>query len=74
MILATKNCSQYPNLAHELNDLGIKHDIVFVEDQPELAQRYSIRHSPNLLIDGNIVCRGQPSEHQLRELLNLKES
>lgn len=71
MILATKKCSHYPNLARELDDLGVNHEIIFVEDQPELAQRYGIRHSPNLVVDGRIICRGQPSEHQLRELLNL---
>lgn len=70
-IVATKTCSHYPNLTRELDDLGIGHDVIFIEDRPELAQRYTIRHSPNLVVDGRIVCRGQPSGRQLRDLLNL---
>lgn len=71
MILATRNCSHYPNLSRELDDLGIGHEITFVEDRPKLAEQYAIRHSPNLLVDGKVVCRGQPSERQLREILDL---
>jgi len=69
MILATRNCSHYTNLSHELDDLGVEHEVIFVEDHPELAEKYMIRHSPNLVMDGKLICRGQPSEHQLREML-----
>jgi len=44
---------------------------VKVEDNPEIAQRYAIRHSPNLVV-GEVVYRGQPSEAELRSLLDLE--
>ncbi len=69
IIVATHQCSHYPNLSKELEALNVPHRVVFVEDDPELAQRMGIRHSPNLVIDGEVVFRGQPSESELRELL-----
>jgi glutaredoxin len=65
-LIATRTCSHRPNLEHELRDLGIAYELVFVEDDPDLARRYGIRHSPNLVVDEVVVFRGQPSEGELR--------
>jgi len=70
-IIATQDCSHCPNLARELDDLGVNYEIRYVEDNPDIVRKYTIRHSPNLLIDGKIVCRSQPNAQQLREYLNL---
>jgi glutaredoxin len=59
-IVATQDCPHRPNLERELEDLGVPFELVFVEDQPGLAERLNIRHSPNL-----VVFRGQPSEAEL---------
>lgn len=67
-IIATHQCSHRANLEHELKDLGMDYEVVFVEENPDLLSRYQIRHSPNLVVDGKVVCRGQPTEAQLREL------
>lgn len=66
VIIATKNCSHYPNLSKELNEIGIKHQIVYAEDDPQLCQTLAIRHSPNLIVDGEVIFRRQPSEDELR--------
>ena len=66
LIIATRQCSHRKNLSKELNDIGIKHQVVFVEDEPELVKKLSIRHSPNLVIDGVVVFRRQPTERELR--------
>lgn len=63
--VATKACPRRPNLERELEDLGIPFELVLVEDQPELAERLNIRHSPNLVVDDRLVFRGQPSEAEL---------
>lgn len=65
-IIATKTCSHCPNLERELRDLGIRYEVVFVEEHPETITRYGIRHSPNLVVEEQVVFRGQPSEHELR--------
>lgn len=67
-VIATQQCSHRVNLERELSDLGIDYELVFVEANPDLMSRYQIRHSPNLVVDGQVVCRGQPTEAQLRSL------
>ena len=70
MIIATKDCSHYANLAKELDELGVEYRVYFVEDEPELVQKYGIRHSPNLIVDDEVKFRRQPTENELRECLN----
>ncbi|WP_303908075.1 thioredoxin family protein [Thiohalomonas denitrificans] len=66
-VIATNLCSHRPNLEHELQDLGIDYELVIAEEHPEVIEKYGIRHSPNLVVDDEVVFRGQPSEHELRE-------
>jgi hypothetical protein len=60
-----------PNYAgvKRVGDLGITYERIYAEDRPQLAQRLSIRHSPNLIVDDRVVFRGQPSEADLRAYL-----
>jgi hypothetical protein len=66
-IVATKSCSHRLSLQHELGDLEIPFEVLFVEEHPDLIVTYNIRHSPNLLVNDEVVFRGQPSVHELRE-------
>lgn len=70
-IIATRGCSHCQNFAKELDDLGVTYDIQYVEDNPGIVEKYTIRHSPNLLVDGELVCRRQPTETELRTYLKL---
>ncbi|MDX5374360.1 MAG: thioredoxin family protein [Gammaproteobacteria bacterium] len=65
-IIATRDCNHRPNLERELNALDIPYQLVFAEDQPDEAQRLGIRHSPNLVVDGEVVFRRLPSEAELQ--------
>ena len=67
MIIATRNCSHCKNLSRELNDIGIDHRVVYAEDDPDLCQNLSIRHSPNIVVNGEVIFRRQPTEDELRE-------
>ena len=67
-IIATRGCTHCANLERELKDLAIVYEVLFVEDHPEIVQRYSIRHSPNLVVDDDVVFRRQPTEGELRAL------
>ncbi len=73
-IIATRSCTHRPNLERELKALAIPYDLAYVEDHPELAERYHIRHSPNLVVDDEVVFRGQPSESELKALLGRPKS
>lgn len=66
LIVATRRCSHRPNLERTLQNLNIGYEVIFVEDRPEVAERFGIRHSPNVVVDEKVVFRGQPSEGELR--------
>ncbi len=69
-IIATKDCSHCTNLKHELYDLGIDCEVKFAEENPQLVEKYSIRHSPNLVVNDEVVFRRQPTEAELKELFS----
>ncbi|MCW9023102.1 MAG: thioredoxin family protein [Gammaproteobacteria bacterium] len=71
-IIATRSCNHRPNIEKELKELGVDYKVLFVEEHPNVVAKYSIRHSPKVMIDEEIVCRGQPCEDELKTLLNLK--
>jgi hypothetical protein len=74
MIIATKDCTHRHNLEKELECLGILHHVYFVEDHADLVEKYAIRHSPNLIVDGEVVFRSQPTEAELHAFFNAKAS
>lgn len=67
-ILATRSCSHCTGLQHELRDIGIPFEVLYVEEYPDLVSAHGIRHSPNLLVNDKVVFRGQPTLHELRTL------
>lgn len=69
MIIATRGCTHCANLSRELDDLNVKHRLIYAEDEPALVEKYAIRHSPNLIVDDEVRFRRQPTEHELRECL-----
>ncbi|MDT8403196.1 thioredoxin family protein [Sulfuriflexus sp.] len=70
MIIATRDCSHCANLSKEIDNLGIGHRVAYAEDEMDLCQKLDIRHSPNLIVDGKVIYRRQPTEHKLREYFN----
>ena len=69
MIIATKGCSHCKNLKKELDDLGLSYEVKYAEECPELVEKYQIRHSPNLIVNGTVAFRRQPTEGELKDLL-----
>ena len=65
MIIATKACTHRKNLEKELDSLRIPYHVYFVEDSADLVEKFSIRHSPNLIVDNMVVFRKQPTEEEL---------
>ena len=66
MILATKDCTHRKDLEKELESLRIPYRVCFVEDCADLVQKFGIRHSPNLVVDDEVVFRKQPTEEELQ--------
>ena len=74
MIIATKTCTHRQNLEKELEHLQIPYRVCFVEDHANLVEQFAIQHSPNLIVDGEVVFRKQPTEAELRALFEGKAS
>jgi rhodanese-related sulfurtransferase len=74
MIIATKACTHRQNLEKELESLQIPYRVYFVEDHADLVEKFAIRHSPNLIVDGEVVFRRQPTDTELRALFSAKAS
>lgn len=69
-IVATRSCSHCTSLQHELRDMGVSFEVLFVEEHPDLIATHGIRHSPNLLVDNRVVFRGQPTPLELRQFFS----
>lgn len=72
VIVATKHCTHRKNLEKELACLHIPYRVCFVEDRPDLVQKFSIRHSPNLIVDDEIIFRDQPTDSELHTYFNTR--
>jgi len=73
MIFATKNCSQSKKLSSELDNLDVRHHVVYCDDEPEIVEKYGIWHSPNLIVNGEVAFSRLPREGELKKLFNLYE-
>ena len=73
MIIATKACTHRLNLAKELECLRIPYRVCFVEDCADLVQKFGIRHSPNLVVDDEVVFREQPTEGELHAYFDTRK-
>ncbi len=69
-ILVTKTDTCLPNLIRECDALGIAYHVAYIEEHLELVSAYKIRHSSNILIDGELAFRCQPSAGQLTHYLD----
>jgi len=65
-LLVTKTDFNLPNIEHEFQDLGIEYVVEYIEEHPELVSALNIRHSPNIIIDGQVAFQRQPSESELK--------
>ena len=65
-LLVTHTDFCLPNLKRELEGVGVNYSVEYIEENPELVARYHIRHSPNILINGSLIFRAQPSVGELR--------
>ena len=74
MIIATKACTHRQNLEKELECLRIPYRVCFVEDCAGLVQKFGIRHSPNLIVDDEVVFRKQPTETELHDFFSTRTS
>ena len=68
-LLVTKTDFNLPNIEKEFKHLGVEYKVEYIEDNPELVSTLNIRHSPNIIIDGELAFQRQPSENELKEYI-----
>ncbi len=71
LVLATRGCSHCKTFSKELDEIGIEHEIHYCDDEPELVEKYAIRHSPNLIVDDEVIFFFFLTEHELRDFFKL---
>jgi len=64
-LLVTKNDFSTNNIESEFQNIGVAYHVDYIENHTDLIQSHNIRHSPNILINGNLLFRGQPAPKQL---------
>lgn len=57
VMIATKACTHRKNLEKEPDHLRIPYHTCFVEDCVDLVQKFGIQHSPNLVVEDEVVLR-----------------
>ncbi|NOX87472.1 MAG: thioredoxin family protein [Calditrichaeota bacterium] len=62
IIIATKNCNHRPMLEKHLQALGISYEVQYIDENPELAQKFNVNQSPNLIVNDEVVFRPQPGK------------
>jgi glutaredoxin len=67
VIFATRSCQHRPVLEKYLKQLGIAYRVTYFEDHSEQVERLGLRHSPVLIVDGEVVFEDMPSLRALRQ-------
>ncbi|WP_445666595.1 thioredoxin family protein [Fodinibius sp. AD559] len=75
LILATKDCNHRPLVEERLKKMGISYEVRYVDEHPKLVEKYEAHSSPNIIVDGEVVYRGDygdpiPTEDELKSLFN----
>ncbi|MDZ4865090.1 MAG: rhodanese-like domain-containing protein [Gemmatimonadota bacterium] len=74
LILANKACPHRQSLGRELEHLHIPYHLCFAEDHADLVERFTIRHSPTLIVDDELAFRGQPTGAELHAFFGTRAS
>ncbi|TVZ28780.1 rhodanese-related sulfurtransferase [Gillisia sp. Hel_I_86] len=54
LIAVTKNCPHRTLLEHELQNAWLPYKVAYFEEHPELLEKYHVKHSPLLIVDGKV--------------------
>ncbi|MGV8946282.1 MAG: rhodanese-like domain-containing protein [Lutibacter sp.] len=60
LIAATKTCSHRPLLENLLQEAWLPYKVNYFEDHPEIFEKYQIKQSPLLIVDGKVASVGMP--------------
>jgi rhodanese-related sulfurtransferase len=68
IIAATKSCQHRPSLEKVLQKAWLPYKINYFEDHPEIFEKYQLKHSPLLIVDGKVESVGMPEIDIVKDL------
>lgn len=70
LTLLTNKMCHCVDVEQELDALGFEYERCDVEENPEVAERYGVRHCPTLIVDeSRVIFIDEVNVSRLRELL-----
>ena len=55
LIAVTKPCHHCQILERELNAMDVDYEIKYLEDNPNIVEKFNLRSSPNVIVDDLLV-------------------
>ncbi len=68
IIAATKTCNHRPILEQQLQSSGLPYKVMYFEEHPQLIEKYKLKTSPILIVNGKVVSVGMPGQSKITEL------
>ncbi len=72
VLLATRECPHLFLLKRCLNEMGVKYTSKLSDENPEYFEKFEVRCSPTIIVDGKVVYRGMPTPLKLRSLMRAR--
>jgi glutaredoxin len=73
IIAVTKSCQHCAILQRELDEMQLPYRVHYLEEHPEWVDKFGIKGSPNVIVDGNLVFRKMPEIIDLRAFFKNRE-
>ena len=73
VIAVTKQCQHCPIIKRELRQLEIPYSVHYLDAHPEWIEKFGLRGSPNIIVDGELVFRKMPEISALRNYFRDKK-
>jgi glutaredoxin len=72
IIAVTKSCQHCSILQRELDEMKVPYRIHYLEEHPEWVDKFGLKGSPNIIVDGELAFRKMPEIHDLRQYFSKK--
>ena len=73
IIAVSGSCQHCSLLKRELEEMGIPYEVHYLEEHPEWVEKFGLRGSPNVIVDGELVFRKMPELGEFRRYFKDKQ-
>jgi glutaredoxin len=72
IIAVTKSCQHCSILQRELDEMQVPYRIHYLEEHSEWVDKFGLKGSPNIIVDGELIFRKMPEIKDLRLYFTVK--